>query len=303
MKNYLLNLLFFVAFSALSVSCNEDDVDNPLFYNLSVTATDGGKALLEKYSETSADIIAESEITVLAVPDEGSVFIGWFVPGADTPVSNSERYTFVLKGDLSLIAMFEGIGGTSAQVVDLGLSVKWSSCNVGADSPEECGAYYAWGETKKKENYSWESYDWCDGDARYMTKYCTHQFYGDVDNIITLEQLDDIASMEWGEGWRMPTREEQDELLTSCVWKWAVYNGTYGYKVAGPNGNSIFLPATGYREGTKLYNLGTEGFYWSGSLDCDNNSNAYYMVLNGESYGWGRSCDRSVGLCVRPVCE
>ena len=141
-----------------------------------------------------------------------------------------------------------------AGAIDLGLSVLWATCNLGTSgfvsSPEEYGAYYAWGETGTKSNYSWETYKWCNGSSTTLTKYNTYSNYGIVDNKTELDPADDVAHVKLGGKWRMPTEEEWTELRTKCVWK-ETYNfngsGIFGEVVTAPNGNSIFLPTTALR--------------------------------------------------------
>lgn len=181
--------------------------------------------------------------------------------------------------------------------VDLGLSVKWATCNVGASKPEDYGDYYAWGETTTKSDYSWETYKWCKGTDDTMTKYCTDSDYGTVDNRTTLTSSDDVATVKWGSKWRMPTREEMKELDEDCTWTWTTQNGVRGMKVKGPNGNSIFLPAAVFSFG-KVY-----GSYWSATLYEDFNKRAYRRGFNDGGYYWGDWLDRCDGLTVRPVTE
>ena len=153
------------------------------------------------------------------------------------------------------------------EAVDLGLSVKWASFNVGATKPEEYGGYYAWGETEEKNDYSWNTYKWCGGSKTTMTKYCTDSYYGAVDGSLALAPEDDVAHVKWGGDWRMPTVEEMQELIAYCTWKWVAVDDVFGYMVTGSNGNSIFMPAAGYRNGTELYNCGNYGYYWGGTLN------------------------------------
>ena len=152
--------------------------------------------------------------------------------------------------------------------VDLGLpsGTLWADRNVGADSPEAYGDYFAWGETTTKSTYNWSTYKWCQGDYDTMTKYCTNSFYGTVDNKTDHDLEDDAAYVNMGAEWRMPTYDEQEELRNNCTWTWTTQNGTNGYKVTGPNGNSIFLPAAGYRYDSHLSRAGSDGYYWSVSL-------------------------------------
>ena len=196
-------------------------------------------------------------------------------------------------------------GGTinGHEYVDLGLSVKWATCNVGATKPEEYGGYYAWGETEEKENYSWSTYKWCKGSGDTMTKYCMKRKYGAVDKKNVLDLEDDVAHVKWGGSWRMPTLDELKELKNSCSWQWTTQNGVNGYCVTGPNGNSIFLPAAGYRGGTDFDYSGRNGKYWSSSLYRRYSRYAYDLGFGSGGYGLYNNFDRYNGLSVRPVCD
>lgn len=182
--------------------------------------------------------------------------------------------------------------------VDLGLSVKWATCNVGANAPQDYGWYLAWGETKPKDKYTSVNY----------------YFYADLSNIkytkegATLAPEDDAAHVNWGGSWRMPTKAECDELKTSTNLKWTTMNGVKGFTLTSRiNGNSIFLPAAGYREDNrsesgKAHYVGIFCSYWSNTLteEFDMASILEYCiddnyVLFGEEF-------RSKGLSVRPVC-
>lgn len=188
--------------------------------------------------------------------------------------------------------------------VDLGLSVKWASCNVGATTPEEIGGHYAWGETEEKEDYTWETYKF--GRERYITKYCinsNNHNNGVADNLTTLEPCDDVAHVKWGGSWRMPTKEEQDELREECAWEWTTINNVKGYKITGPNGNSIFLPAT-------YNNPYWEEGYWSSSLDNNMDPwahNIWFIYYETDGYLSDKTREhdgpRFAGFAVRPVCE
>ncbi|MBP3353720.1 MAG: hypothetical protein J6L02_03610 [Bacteroidales bacterium] len=190
--------------------------------------------------------------------------------------------------------------------VDLGLSVKWATCNVGATSPEEYGDYFAWGETTPKTTYDWSTYKYCNGTYDSMTKYCIDSEYGTVDNKTTLELSDDAAHVNWGGSWRMPTKAEQDELRNTdnCIWTWTTQNGVNGYKVtSNKNGNSIFLPAAGCRDSSDLYYAGSYGYYWSSSLNPSDSYYAYYVYFVSGSVYWSYYYGRCYGLSVRAVCE
>ena len=188
------------------------------------------------------------------------------------------------------------------EYVDLGLpsGTKWATMNVGAESPEDYGDYFAWGETEPKSTYNWGTYKWCEGSENTQTKYCTNSYYGTVDNKTILELSDDAANANWGGDWRMPTKAELEELRTECTWTWITEKGVNGYTVTGPNGNSIFLPATGNWYDYFLYDAGSNGNYWSSSLNTYNSYDAYNLGFDSYYVDW-HFYYRSCGHSVRPV--
>ena len=217
---------------------------------------------------------------------------------------NGMQYEFGAVKEFTTLASGSNPSGNSAnghEYVDLGLSVKWATCNVGANSPDEYGDYFAWGETKPKDYYDWSTYKWCNGFYGNLTKYCTDSNYGKVDNKTVLDLEDDAAHANWGGAWRMPTLEEQQELLNNCTWTWTTQKGVNGYLVTSKkNGNSIFLPAAGYRNISDLYFAGSGGDYWSSSLSTDVSYHAYYLLFGSSDVGWSVS-GRPDGQSVRPV--
>ena len=219
--------------------------------------------------------------------------------------------SFTLVGDVYIFSSVEEfttkvLVHKAGEAIDLGLSVKWASYNVGAESPEEYGVYYAWGEIEEKTDYSWFTYKWCNGSYDTQTKYCTSSSYGTVDNKAILDPEDDVAHVKWGGSWRMPTKAEQDELRSKCSWSRTSVNGVNGCRVTGPNGNSIFLPAAGYRDGENVYYHGSYGYYWSATLRLYYNYEAYELFVD---YGGdvilddGSRHGRDYGYSVRPVTE
>ena len=182
------------------------------------------------------------------------------------------------------------------QYVDLGLpsGIKWATCNVGATKPEEYGDYFAGGEIKPKTAYSWSTYfDTIDGGSTF-TKYTTA-------GKTMLDLEDDAAHVVWGGEWRMPTNEEWTELCNNCTWIWTILNGVNGYKVKSKiNGNSIFLPAAGYRYSGSLGRAGSCGFYWSSSLYTDSPYYAWYVSFSSDYVGRD-DYGRYYGQSVRPV--
>ena len=187
--------------------------------------------------------------------------------------------------------------------VDLGLSVKWASHNVGATKPEEYGGYYAWGETEEKEEYSVHTYKYYKGDLD-SDDYNDEDEYEDLgDNISSTKY--DVAHVKWGNGWRMPTRVEMKELISKCVWKKITINGVIGRLVTGPNGNSIFLPASGYIVGPKKESYDFDSAsYWSSDvdyIDTHKGDNLRFEDYNSTDKGRTYSFMREWGCSVRPV--
>ena len=192
--------------------------------------------------------------------------------------------------------------------VDLGLlsGLKWATCNIGASAPEGYGDYFAWGETSPKSDYKWSTYSWCNGSNTSITKYNTSSSYGPVvDNKTTLELADDAARVNWQGKWRMPTMAEFDELINNnnCTTEWTTQSGVLGRRITSKkNGNSIFLPAAGYRSGTSLLYAGSYGCYWSSSISSLQPPDAYNLYFASsfiDPYGHLRFS----GYSVRPVCQ
>ena len=194
--------------------------------------------------------------------------------------------------EVSFTTLLDPVNGR--EYVDLGLSVKWATCNVGATSPKGYGDYFAWGETTTKDNYSSSN---CPTSGLSKSKL---QSQGYIDSEGNLTSQYDAATANWGGSWRMPTRDELNELDTKCTWTWTTQNGVEGYKIKGPNGNSIFLPAAGYRNGSSLTNAGLDGYYWSSTPFLNND--AYYLDFSSSNY-YMYSNYRHLGRSVRPVLE
>ncbi|MBR3846134.1 MAG: TIR domain-containing protein, partial [Alistipes sp.] len=169
--------------------------------------------------------------------------------------------------------------------VDLGLSVKWAACNVGASSPSEYGDYYAWGEIAPKSEYTEQN----------------SLSYGEPLGNIAGDPQYDVATAKWSGRWRMPTKEELEELKSKCIWTWGYYGDCKGYKVEGPNGNSIFLPAAGQAHLSDCYVVGEAGHYWSSSVyEFDSCKTSYSLPFNDE-FRYIDSRLRNYGRSVRPV--
>ena len=288
---FLMATMMFVAMSMIFASCKKeknddpkDPTDIPLVYTLTVLSSNEEMGTVTGGGSYEVG----TEVTLTATPtSEGYAFVKWSDENTDNP------RTLTVTGNSELTAIFD------YAAVDLGLpsGLKWATCNVGATKPEEYGNYYAWGETATKETYDWSNYfDTSDGGSTF-TKYTT-----DGKTVLDLE--DDAARANWGGAWRMPTDAEWTELRENCEWTLTSdYNGT---GVAGRivtsniNGNSIFLPAAGYRSLGDLYFAGDYGCYWSSSLNTDNPGNAWNVYFNSDYVDRGNN-GRYFGISVRPV--
>lgn len=199
------------------------------------------------------------------------------------PSNNVDHVDFSLKRDDPVL--------TPGKVVDLGLSVYWGSCNLGAESPEESGNFYSWGETSPKSSYDKENY-------AYYDKSTT--LYLSIGSDISGTQYD-AAKVNLGGSWRMPTEEEFQELKSKCTWKWTQVNNINGYKITAANGNSIFLPAAGvYYDGSIKIDENEKCNYWTSTAYDENYSYGLLMYPADLRYNiYGRA--RQSGLQIRPV--
>ncbi len=234
-------------------SANEDDVEIEIWAKADDFKADGYKDIK------------------LGIYTKGGFYLGY--NGWSEPQIYSLKYSDELCPD-----------GNHVHAVDLGLSVKWACCNVGATAPEEYGDYFAWGETTPKGEYTW-------GNCKTMEKNI-----GDISG----NPAYDAATANWGGSWRMPTETEIQELIDNCTWQWTTVNGVEGQKVTGPNGNSIFLPAAGWRYGSSLSFAGSNGYYWSSTPGGSTTRDAYTLNFysGNHSLNW---LYRYYGLSVRPV--
>ena len=206
---------------------------------------------------------------------------------------------------LALVLTFIGTQKMNAQntFLDLGLpsGTLWATCNVGASSPEEIGAYFAWGETSDKSTYAWDSYKYCNGDAWSMKKYCTDKEYGYnefTDGLAELQSEDDAAMANLGNEWQIPSKAQFEELIDK---KYTTLEKTsQGLKITSKsNGHSIILPASGFKQGEDL-KFADRGWYWSRSLDPKKPNKATFLWLQ-DDYAILQIEYRDQGLCVRPV--
>lgn len=262
------------------------------------TASDSLRLVAERcariYSEMKALRVEAEEtkktVRLLALslysvnPDDSSVndYLQWSAPDiADTIVTLTKQ---IQPAQDQFVA---------SNMVDLGLSVKWATCNLGASKPEQAGYSFSWGETKAKENGTWENYRWCKATYKELTRYCNSADYGSggfVDFQNTLLFVDDAAQYNLGGNWRMPTEIEVLELINQCDWQWSQLSGVDGYTITSKlNGNSIFLPVEDSRS-----------FYWTSSLSRDRSYSAVGLSLRSDSV-YTAPYSRCYGLLIRPI--
>lgn len=273
----------------LCTACNTNL--DPVVYKLNIFVTDtlggkvngngtyaeGSKVIIKTFANTGWELNKWSDIEGLETERE-------IILVSDSTIT----VTFVAKPSVII---------NGHEAVDMGLSVCWAAYNVGAKQPQEAGNYYAWAEISTKSTYSWAMYVYCNGDP---------QTCSDLGSISGTQF--DVAHMKWGETWRMPTQREQEELYDNCIWEWSKLQDIKGYIVKSKkNGNTIFLPLTGYYSGKNLVSAGDAGFYWSGTFNETEKEKAGNMVLSGQfeqlnnvfvSYTY-----RLFGLPIRAVCK
>jgi len=197
---------------------------------------------------------------------------------------------------------------SNVEAIDLGLSVLWASCNLGAEERYDLGDFYAWGETEPKTNYDWSTYKWCEGTSTSLTKYNTDPNYGIVDNKTVLDPEDDAARVKWGGKWRMPTMEEVRELNNddNCEWAMLNDNGVLGFLVRGKKpgyiDNEIFLPMSGVYRCSTLVETNETGIYWASCISDQDHSKSMYIFSYDYHSGLGRDA-RRWGVSIRPVCD
>lgn len=299
---FSISVLFFVL-SFGFVSCDDENVSNaptltptPKF-TITLTSSDEEKGTVTGGGTYDKD----TKITLVATPKSGYKFVKWNDENIENP------RLIIVNTDMTFAAIFEAVPPTSGiengyTWVDLGLSVKWATCNVGADSIHHYGNYFAWGEVEPKSDYSWENYFDTTDEGSTFVKY-NLSGGGTI-----LEKEDDVAAVKMGGSWRMPNREEMEELIDKCTWKWTDnYNGTNikGKIATGPNGNSIFFPAAGFRRNDKSCNKGSQCVYWSNSLEnvLPNTKSAFVLFFESDIERSSDYYKRYEGRNVRGVCD
>jgi len=239
---------------------------------------------------------------------DGHMFTGWNTAPDGSGTSFNDQAEVMIGGSLTLYAQWCAVSGFENEhaYVDLGLpsGTKWATCNVGATTPEGYGDYFAWGETEPKSNYNWSYYkhNRRSGTVNSLLKYNNNVNNGVVDNKTTLDAEDDAATVNWGGRWRIPSQTEQNELITNCNLTWVQQNGVNGYKLTSKiNGNSIFLPAAGYRSNADLLSVGTKAYYWANTLYAFGTFDAVNLYYERTLVSVGKYSSRCIGNTIRAV--
>ena len=306
-KHCSLLLGVIAAFSLLFVSCGSEEPESPIC-EIVVESDGNGKVAITNNTGMAVTILKGNSLEVVATPDEGYEFVGWFANGSTTPVSTEAAYTFVVSRSIVLVAKFRFPFVATGKVdgydyVDLGLpsGLKWATHNVGATEIYDKGNYYSWGESIEKPAYNKTYYQLTDDEGN-INKY----YAGDGKTV--LEPEDDVAAEKWGGSWRLPTKEELQELVDNCSFLSMKVNGVLGMRIKGPNNNCIFLPAASYRSSPYSTILAGYMCYWSSSLSDASHLNAYcfdtYIGTVNKDYTMNvTSVSRYLGYSVRPVAE
>ena len=265
-------LLSFVAGLASLTSCSNDEptpiAEAPVFamdenYEITATCANAYKAYVN-------GIETILPYTITQTYKQQTIVVSGYGYGINLQNSDTDEQTFE-------------VPAIDHEYVDLGLpsGTLWATCNVGASSPEEYGDHFAWGETSPKDYYDSSTYKWCYYDNNgywQLTKYDYSSFPTiEGDGKTELDPEDDAAYVNWNPYWRMPTSDQIEELVNCCSWQWTQRNGVNGQLGTGPNGNTIFLPAAGYRWCESLSNVGSVGRYWSRSLCSYDTADAYLL--------------------------
>ena len=306
MKRSILSVLGVFLALAFLVSCENNESPESPICEIVVESDGEGAVAIANNTGLAVTILKGNSLEVVATPDDGYEFIGWFVGDDATPVSTEAAYTFVVSRSVVLVAKFRfpfaatgSVGGH--EFVDLGLpsGLKWATHNVGATEIYDKGNYYSWGESIEKPAYNQTYYQLTD-DNGDINKY----YAGDGKTV--LEPEDDVAAEKWGGSWRLPTKEELQELIDNCSFKSMKVNGVLGMRIKGPNNNCIFLPAASYRSSPYSTILAGYMCYWSSSLSDASHLKAYcfdtYIGTVNKDFTMNvTSVSRYLGYSIRPV--
>ena len=295
---------------------------------ITVTTADGGKTATTKITVTKAPTGIKLDKSTLKITmgkketlkatispsDASEKVINWASDNTSAATVDSKGEVTAVKPGKAVITATTAVGSFKAQcevtvtpiepeIVDMGLSVKWGSFNLGATKPEEYGSYYAWGETDPKKVYAWSTYKWSkNGSSSEFTKYISP---GPASSIYTpLDKEDDAAVVGLGGKWRMPSVQEFEELKNNCTWTKKSLNGIAGYEAkSNKNGKTLFFPFTGTMVEEKVVNQKVDGYFWSSSLINASNTSSqavYLQVFSSETIATSGN-NRCWGYSIRPV--
>ena len=230
------------------------------------------------------------EITVTFAPLQPGEYSGVITVRSNDP--GGTRYV-----DVSGLCIEKPAGPRvpEPEMVDLGLSVKWASFNLGAESPEGYGYYYSWGEVDPKTSFSLDNYRYYDNSLKVYTRYTSQ------DGLTVLRPEDDAAAFNLGGKWRMPTKAEYAELINCCTHEWVTINGHKVSKyTSNINGESVYFPQPGCYDclnddGSVLRQQETRGYYWNSTLKSDKSGDLLWLPTS------FTSCSKEWGMSVRAV--
>lgn len=274
--------------------------NRPETYTVTFNSNGGAGTMADQtFTEDEAQALTPNTFTY-----EGHTFASWNTVQDGSGTSYTDGQAITATADMTLYAQWTAVPQRH-EYVDLGLpsGTLWATCNVGANAPEESGDYFAWGETAPKEEYTEENYIYYGGvhdnghwNGIWYTKYNTE------DNLLTLLPTDDAATVNWGNGWRMPTETEYRELCSNCTLTLATINGVDGVRYTGTNGNFIFLPSICVYTDERSCNDGNHLYWTSTRYPNYDGATFHYVDFYGEEYCGGCEHDgRRVGAPVRPV--
>lgn len=265
----------------------QDDIMSTLKEETSVTLAPSHSEFINDNSRTQASSFSSTDITQKTSGSSRSM--------SDNTPSDlvSEKYNQIITG-----------AKAGHDYVDLGLSVMWATCNVGALKPSNSGLFFAWGEVNSKSDFSWDSYALrTSGSNMYNVVFFKYNS-GSVSVLNKLELVDDVAHNLWLGDWRIPTKDEFDELINNCVWSWTKIEGVDGYKIVskktGFEQNSIFLPAVGFMQRKAVQNNGSRGCYWTSSISSNSHSAYYLGFISTQKKTYSQ--ERYIGCSIRAVC-